>query len=500
MSVAESIYEDDAEQYEDGDGEVAEDEGLAGRSQRSRGSRRVSLAASVPESVSYQPSRLTARAQPSTMSIDESILSERAPSRSAMRQVGTRAQGSAYLCLAELHLQLGKQRPCRYMSLPYVRKRTIPPACADVLLQVSGLSVPESLYEEDEEDASARKRRPRGVAQQVSTVSIADTVQSVPYSSAPGGYSRDLSSVQESLAGVSGRSRPAPSAASSRRRRRSTAADTVGTSEPGYSMQFDEDEVEGEEYEEDYTSPGTSRSPSRVTSRAVTGGGRTRSGTVSTESAGMATEEPSYEVEDEAGLTVSGSSVRPHQQQQQPQRPGSAPVAANGRKGGSGGGAPGAQRPSSAAPGVGRLAATVDPTASPLALRASMDGKRDTQKHTPPRIHTVYLMWLEPSVRRANNASWPTLLTDCLLFPQRRWVGAGRRHDGVVRCGRGGPHAAGAGPADRPAAGAGGQRRVQDGGAGGAAGGGDPAAAPAGHHPGAALGAGARTIADIGVP
>lgn len=232
--------------------------------------------------------------------------------------------------------------------------------------------------EEDEEDAAARKRRPRGVAQQVSTVSIADTVHSVPYSSAPGGDSRDLSSVQESLAGVSGRSRPAPSASASRRTGRSTAADTVGTSEPGYSMQFDEDEVE-EEYEEDYTSPGTSRSPSRVPSRMVTGGGRTRSGTVSTESAGVATEEPSYEVEDEAGLTTSGSSVRPLQQQQQPQRPGSAPVAAVGRKGGSGGGAAVAQRPSSAAPGGGRLATMGDPTASPLALRASMDGERATR-------------------------------------------------------------------------------------------------------------------------
>ncbi len=121
MSVAESIYEDDAEQYEDGDEEVAEEEGLVGRSQRSRGSRRVSLAASVPESVSYQPSRLTARAQPSTMSIAESIVSERAPSRSALRQVGAHAQSSANRHKAGLHLKLGKQCPWSCKRLPYVR-------------------------------------------------------------------------------------------------------------------------------------------------------------------------------------------------------------------------------------------------------------------------------------------------------------------------------------------------------------------------------------------
>ncbi|GFR52009.1 hypothetical protein Agub_g14432 [Astrephomene gubernaculifera] len=217
ISVPESVYEEDEEEED-----VIEEEDAAAHR-----SRHASSAISVPESVSHyqrdrKPSRATIRLK-STGSIPESVPSERTLSQSPLRQ------------------------------------------------QASSLSVPESVY--DEEDRPSRVHT-RSALRQASTVSVAESVRSertaatstrgvaitapagerhstltvatsVPYSSIAGEDSKASSSVQESLPQpqASGSFGNIPS--SSSRRRRSTAADTVGTSEPNYSTDFDND------YEED---------------------------------------------------------------------------------------------------------------------------------------------------------------------------------------------------------------------------------------------------------
>ncbi|KAG2447275.1 hypothetical protein HYH02_007605 [Chlamydomonas schloesseri] len=277
LSVPETTYED--EEFEE---DVEEESGMY-----SRGTSRHTT---------RQPSRVTIRPQVSTMSVAESIYSERPLLKSALRQ------------------------------------------------QTSTTSIPESV---EYEEGPARRAPSRGVTNQVSAVSIAESIRSerTTATQRPAPSARRRQSVAESVpyssAGVSGESGesgsipesvPQMQASRSRmsvrsRRPRSSAM----TSEPGYSMSFEEaedveDEVETEEpgtvtgtevYSEDIAEEPSQPSGRRPAARQPARRGAaatasTRSTEVEDE---LQTEEPGSYSQDattvgESGLGTSGSSGR----------------------------------------------------------------------------------------------------------------------------------------------------------------------------------------------
>ncbi|EFJ46101.1 hypothetical protein VOLCADRAFT_105672 [Volvox carteri f. nagariensis] len=375
---------------------------ISGRS-ASRVTFREASQASVPESISEEEEEEDNKRSDSSSEIEEEMSSRHEPS--LRTGTATSMRGSVLDLRGDRQTSHATEPETSFASVAESILSERPPSRSALRQQASTLSVPESV---DEEPSSLHGHQPaRSALRQQSTVSVPESVgyersttphgdsgggtESVPYSSITGGETtQPYSSIQESLPSHSpGRlHRPSSTASGTSRRPRSAIEEIP--SEPGYSTTFEKDE---DEHISEELKAGSSRTGMRTDDRGYSteevqsepsGHRSSQRRRISASASVQSTEveevmpsgtSPGYsqDVEEDRGLAASGSSLSMQRGPGRPQALVSSPAPT----------ARDAQRPGDVAgvmatpPSVRTLPRRDDslvPGASPLSLRASLDG------------------------------------------------------------------------------------------------------------------------------